>query len=67
MAAHGTEARSRKHYRDGGKPCPACGVAAMLARRARSSGLSKSEAQSRVWELRRAGVLPPRRTDAAPV
>jgi hypothetical protein len=21
---HGTEARARKHYRDGEKPCPAC-------------------------------------------
>jgi len=23
-AGHGTEARARRHYRDGEKPCPAC-------------------------------------------
>lgn len=28
---HGTEARARKHYRDGEKPCQACQVAAAYA------------------------------------
>lgn len=28
---HGTEARARKHYRDGEKPCPACREAAAYA------------------------------------
>lgn len=31
IRGHGTEARARKHYRDGEKPCPACREGQALA------------------------------------
>lgn len=44
---HGTEARARRHYRDGESPCPACREAERAARRRRKNpeGRTRSEAQ----------------------
>ena len=36
-ALHGTEARARKHYRDGEQPCPLCMDAASRASEARAA------------------------------
>jgi len=38
---HGTEARCRRHYREGGKPCLECKEAANQARSIRKNGKSR--------------------------
>jgi hypothetical protein len=42
---HGTEARARKHYRDGEKPCQACREAAALATAVRKDERKRRHAQ----------------------
>jgi hypothetical protein len=38
LKPHGTEARARKHWRDGEKPCPACAGAERRAHWGRRHG-----------------------------
>ncbi len=47
---HGTEARARRHYRDGEKPCEACRQAVNQARKNR--GYKPGEAELRSPEGR---------------
>lgn len=64
LAGHGTDARARKHYREGEKPCEACRIAANAAVKLRKTARPTVAREIRQWArdtgrpVRDTGALP---------